>query len=387
LIQRIFHPIGQGAFYSERHDGFNIVYDCGTAWPNRTKKVFDKVVTQSFSKDDVIDILFISHFDYDHVSKIHVLNKHVKNIKKVVMPLLHEREKTILINMYRSLDFNIFKLISNPGEFFGNGTQIITVNPTDNNTPIDNNETPIDIDDEIDNKIDSGTTLQKNFNKYEWIFIPYNYKYNDKHIKLIKQLKINGFTDEEIEKLQTNSSYTINKIIDDVSKSEKKGGKIFKKAYTKLGGDINENSMLLYSSAKSNSKKWRMGAFAIDNLRYHNQFADEYILHTGLLWNEYSSKVGCIYTGDSNLNKIDIKTIFKFYWSSVGTIQIPHHGDLTSFNKSILDNKHYLCPISVGEYNSYGHPSSKVIADILSQDSHPILVTENLTSSFIERIY
>ena len=55
----------------------------------------------------------------------------------------------------------------------------------------------------------------------------------------------------------------------------------------------------------------------------------------------------------------------------MGTIQIPHHGDLTSFNKSILDDKHYLCPISVGEYNSYGHPSSKVIADILSQDSHP----------------
>ena len=26
---RMFHSIGQGAFYSERHDGYNIVYDCG----------------------------------------------------------------------------------------------------------------------------------------------------------------------------------------------------------------------------------------------------------------------------------------------------------------------------------------------------------------------
>ena len=34
LIERIFHTIGQGAFYSEKHDNFNIVYDCGTEWKN-----------------------------------------------------------------------------------------------------------------------------------------------------------------------------------------------------------------------------------------------------------------------------------------------------------------------------------------------------------------
>lgn len=30
MIQRIFHPVGQGAFYSERHiqHDINIVYDC-----------------------------------------------------------------------------------------------------------------------------------------------------------------------------------------------------------------------------------------------------------------------------------------------------------------------------------------------------------------------
>ena len=39
IVQRTFHPVGQGAFYSERfytsgqsEAVYNIVYDCGTSW-------------------------------------------------------------------------------------------------------------------------------------------------------------------------------------------------------------------------------------------------------------------------------------------------------------------------------------------------------------------
>lgn len=46
-ILRVFHPIGQGAFYSERHDNFNIVYDCGE-WKNSKRAT--KVVEESFEK-------------------------------------------------------------------------------------------------------------------------------------------------------------------------------------------------------------------------------------------------------------------------------------------------------------------------------------------------
>ena len=42
MIQRFFHPVGQGAFYSERHEyqgsDLNIVYDCGTEYMNRGKR-------------------------------------------------------------------------------------------------------------------------------------------------------------------------------------------------------------------------------------------------------------------------------------------------------------------------------------------------------------
>jgi hypothetical protein len=59
MIVRTFHPIGQGAFYSERNEKFNMVYDCGE-W--KDSNYANKVVKQSFGTTDTIDLLFISHF-------------------------------------------------------------------------------------------------------------------------------------------------------------------------------------------------------------------------------------------------------------------------------------------------------------------------------------
>jgi len=100
----------------------------------------------------------------------------------------------------------------------------------------------------------------------------------------------------------------------------------------------------------------------------------------------YSDKVGCVYTGGGNLNIVDIKSIFSSFWNNVGTIQIPHHGDIKSFDKKVLENKYYCCPISVGKNKPYGHPSDKVIADILSLRSCPIKVTGELNSEYIKII-
>lgn len=381
MIERIFHPIGQGAFYSERHKDFNIVYDCGTEWKNRANKTINKTIKQSFSTDDSIDILFISHFDYDHVSKIKILKEHVRRIKKVVMPLLHDNEKHLLSNIYRALNFNILTLINNPQDFFGNDTQIITITQTDNNeTPINDSIDPQNIDTLNTTSIQSGSILKKSFDTYDWIFIPYNYQYNTRNSQLEKLLLKNGF---DIDRLKTDTNYTLDEIVKDVGISKSKGGKIFREVYDILDGKINQNSMLLYSGLNSVRKSCEQEVFLFDcPHRYYKRF--HHIRWHRMMIEEH--RVSCIYTGDTDLNIVKIKSIFRNFWASVGTIQIPHHGDLKSFDKSILDDKYYWCPISVGEKNSYGHPSPKVIANIISQDSCPILVTENLSSCFIEHI-
>lgn len=372
MIERIFHPIGQGAFYSERHENFNIVYDCGN-W--RNTKLADKVVKQAFLKDEVVDILFISHFDYDHVNKIQTLKEHTK-IKKVIMPLLHKNEKILLINLYRALNFPILTLIENPQEFFGQETQIITIQPSENSeSPIDESIEPINLDNLTTTNIASGSILKKTFKSYEWLFIPYNYKYSFRNSELETLLISNKF---DVEKLKTDSTYTINKIISEC--------KSIKDIYTKVNGNINQNSMLLYSGLNCLHRDCEQETFHFDYS--YKYFRDNDKFHH-IKWHRMSKqryRVSCIYTGDTNLNIVKIKSIFKTFWESVGTIQIPHHGDIKSFDKSILDNKYYFCPISVGEKNSYGHPSSTLISNIISQNSYHILITEKLNSAFIEYI-
>lgn len=379
MIQRIFHTIGQGAFYSERHENINIVFDCGTEWKNRAKSIFNKVITQSFKKNEIIDILFISHFDYDHVSKIDTLKKKVKKIERVVLPLLHKNEKILLSNFYGALDLNILTLINSPEEYFGKETKIIYVRPSENTeSPISENIEPQDLDDitkpdDADNiEIESGTKIRINGLK-NWIFIPFNNDYIKNHQDLKTELTTEGF---DVKKLSNDSNYTLNEIVKDLSISKSNGGKKFQDIYDRLNGKINQNSMFLYSGPITN-KQYQKHCFVGHSLKH---FYDYHFYHNRF------NEVGCIYTGDGDLNIVDIKSIYKNYWENVGTIQIPHHGDIKSFNKKVLKDKFYSCPISVGKTNSYGHPSSKVIAEILSSRSSPILVTEELDSMYIEII-
>jgi hypothetical protein len=380
MIQRIFHTIGQGAFYSERHENINIVYDCGTEWSNRAKSIFDRVVTQSFNKNEIIDILFISHFDYDHVSKIETLKKQVKKIERVVLPLLHDNEKKLLSNFYRVLGFNILTLINSPEEYFGEKTKIIYVRPTENiENPINENAQPQNLDEIVNPsdispiEVESGVQLTINGLK-NWIFIPFNGNYIKNHQRLIDELNIEGFNST---KLSSDTSYTLNQIVKDVSISKVKGGKKFQEIYDRLDGKINQNSMFLYSGPTKNSQ-YNKHCFVGDmNKHIYNHLYYQY--------NNFD-KTGCIYTGDGDLNIVDIKSVFKNYWENVGTIQIPHHGDIKAFNKKVLKDKYYSCPISVGKNNTYGHPSSRIIAEILTSRSYPILVTEELDSMYIEII-
>ncbi len=368
MLERIFHPVGQGAFYSERHEGFNMVYDCGTSYVNVNKKSITQIVSKSFAKDVAIDILFISHFDFDHVSKISALFKRKKGeadrkIHKVVLPLLHEKEKNILINLYRILDGNILKLIENPQRFFGDDTVIIMVEPTkSHNEEIDGERLYID-DINKSRKIKSGTKLLKK--NLDWLYIPYNHEYTSRHQILEEKLKEKNL-DLDINKLKKNPKFSLDEIFIEKRKE-------IKKVYTELEGNINQNSMVVYSGPASTNKRFSKKSYHYSSKFYNENF-------------EFVSRVACVYTGDSNLNIIDITAIFKSYWKNVGTIQVPHHGDMSSFNENVLQNKNYCCPVSVGNNNIYGHPSVGLKSKILKYDSYPYLVTEDLNSEYIELI-
>lgn len=302
MIERIFHPIGQGAFYSERHTSrnINIVYDCGTTNPSLPAK--QKVVSNSFSEDDVIDILFISHFDKDHISLIDTLKNTVKRIDRVVIPLLHDEEKIFLSNIYKALGHSSSeKLASNPQEFFGRETQIIEVLPSSDAEIREISSLEIN---ETRTEIQSGTPLTINgFN--DWVYIPFNYDYENRNKQFLDELQKEGI---DVGRLRTNPNYIL--------EEKEKIKKVYKRK--EINGNINENSMFLYSgpSCKKDLHKhsWIRGHYRCDLFRCYVDI------------DCHPHRVACLYTGDGDLNKVDIRKIYRRYWDLIGTIQIPHHG-------------------------------------------------------------
>jgi beta-lactamase superfamily II metal-dependent hydrolase len=161
-VERIFWPVGQGAFYSEKlkfDDGkeFNIVYDCGSK-----KKELVHPLIDEFFEGTTIDILFISHFDSDHVNGVPGL-KNKARIKNVVVPLIHNNDKILLDFYYDKINKNLElrTLVSSPEKYFGENTNVIFITPENN---YDDSEEPFFVDNANGQKrINSGRRLTIGF--------------------------------------------------------------------------------------------------------------------------------------------------------------------------------------------------------------------------------
>lgn len=369
MITRIFFPVGQGAFYAEKHEKFNMVYDCGNRW--KTKKS-QEVVRQSFTKDDIINILFISHLDYDHISLIKTLKDTVKSIERVVMPLLSSEQKILISATYGMDDADIYHMVNDPKVFFGNETKFTYIeqsgvkefNPDDN---------PIFYDD-LSARIASGTKIKMGNNSanYNWCFIPFNIENKTRSKELECKLKKAGLN---VSELKTDSLNTLRKLIDTKSKNK------IKKIYESLNGDINENSLVIYSGPYDISRK-----YAILNYDLDHETLFRYLVSCEHYLEFPCDRVACVFTGDVDLNEFDITKVFGSYWNAVGTVQIPHHGSLHSFKPDFLKSKIMYCPVSFGTENNYGHPSYNVISEIIKEMSYVIKVTEKMDSGYVQYI-
>lgn len=366
-LNRIFHPIGQGAFYSERHDHFNIVYDCGVEWKESKSKRVENLVKYSFAANEVIDVLFISHFDFDHVCKIPTLKKNFK-IKNVVLPLLHNEEKIILVEVFKYMGVveDLISIIETPDTYFEN-SRVIEVGIMEEGDQVDNNSivtlndddtTLAESSDRAIEKVKSGTIIKNDF----WEYIPFNIFNEERSSQFKSILEKNGFSVKDMKDKFDYSDGTRKKI---------------QNLYKKVNGDINQNSMIVYSGPANSTA-------TIEDHYTSNEMFFEMLLQPVFPTKKYV--FSCLYTGDSDMNMYNIKLLLPKRWHLINTFQIPHHGDLKSFDSKQLQSKKYICPISFGEKNSYGHPSNKVVSE-LYKDSHFVkFVTENAASLFVERI-
>ena len=376
-IVRTFHPVGQGAFFSERFqiwkpkiETHNIVYDCGVCYMKEKQAVY--VVKQAFAGKDEIDYLFISHLDYDHVSLTYAILPRVKNI---VLPLISKEELIIAMMFYvvseESGAAMFFREIINRIENDNRRNSVIFVGDVE----VGSNER------ENTNVVKSGTEIVPQWD-FDWVFIPHNIKYRSRRQELIDELEKLIHQREFVKEIVGQGLKpfkTAEELLSKLNESDfaKKVlvlpnmRKTIKSAFASIEGGTNENSLLLYSGPKSGVTR-----YMLECCMPERPWCDCRI-----------SQAACLYTGDSTCDMEDWKKKYAAVWDHIGTMQLPHHGSVESFDVDTYPvDRQYIFPVSFGTYNTYGHPSGKVLAYLMMCDCCIQMVTEMANSSYMQRI-
>ncbi len=386
-VTRTFQPVGQGAFYSESlrlndKQSFNVVYDCGSK--EKIDWLRTRIANTGFPTKRKVDVCFLSHFHADHYKGIETLNPNI-----IILPLLKEWDKVIfwighqlgMSSFNANFEEELHKKLPNAKLFRISPTDEEVGNPTFietyNITQLSNSGNP--------NILPSGTKFT--FGKEcDWIYIPINPCLDKEIVNTFLNLINDPKKGLDIEKLKS---------LDTVYFNTKKT--TLKNIYSKIGSP-NEYSMAVYSGPINfNDVVYRSKIFPITpscELRRCPFWEHRY-------YTQYFNP-GCLYLGDMNLNNMlePLKIIYKFIGNDcqnyIGTIQVPHHGSKDNFNplllwSYILEEDRWeprkdplIFVISVGENNTYGHPSSFLIEELVNSGNYIKLVTEKSTSLLME---
>lgn len=381
---RTFHPVGQGAFYTEQHyEGqhvLTVVYDCGSLTPK--KEQFLRKVATALPPGSVIDLLFLSHFHADHINGLDEL-KDRYTIRTVILPKLTE-EARILAKLENYLEYAGFStaLLDNPQVYFGDKTVIIQVEALREDGPATGTENldglaieippagqqeepvvPPNIVTGTDGRmrtVPSGTPIRLRTKTIPfWEYVPYNYEFAGRRSAFLALLAVEG--------IELTALYTLEQVRDNQ--------KVLTSTYKKLAGDLNENSLVVYSGALTTPVP---------------------LLHKGppcTYWHPYyyeAANPGCLYLGDADLSISfivpDLRKRLGDRWPKIQTIQVPHHGAIRNFNPAIVEAG-MQAVISFGTTNTYGHPSAYVIGQIHRLRANPVLVTEQLETGLYSHSY
>lgn len=358
---RSFLPVGQGAFYRETFnlkDGrHTIIYDCGSL---TDQSIVKQQIRDEFKSGEVIDAVFISHLDEDHINGLPVLLQHCQ-VKNLFFPLVTTEDKVYLkLKALLSVDKKsfLYSFIENPYNAI-NSLGVYDV-PRLNQVGTVDGENWNGVDaryissgENVVNKLDS--VLDK---KIDWELIPFNFRQKKRIDEFKKAIAdIFGCSTELIEK-------KVEDIIDNYPKDKDQ----IKEAYKQVRGTFNTNSMTLFSGTKNS------------RIRQHYAIPKRYFCACRC---QTFTENGCLYMGDYDASGTqkwkDLKEAYNQYWEYIGCIQIPHHGSHHNYNGKIAE-LNVINVISAGYKNRYRHPNSSVIKDLILNDCVVHIVTENIGS-------
>ena len=407
-MDRMFLPVGQGAFYCERFynaeqgNNLNVVYDCGTI-TGRTDKarleLIREVVDRNFqdANDKIIDAVFISHLHEDHFNGLEYLVKKCK-IQRIYLPQTNPLELK-LMQLYYVAHHTAWAM---GGRIGSNslGEHFLECNDLEKDFPEALRSILQDDDDDqraddrnngdmpvvlqvgqkpivVSNAIFEGTELEGKFTN--WKYKTFCIK-NDEAIQRVedglKQLihdklkrDINAVTPSHVAELIENC------------RADKTFRREIRRMFKSAIDDFHANSLVLYSGCDNTAGLYAHSVeLPCALLRDRSCKFLKNITNQSTCW-MFTNAVGCLYTGDFDAKTKkywrQLKGGFKTEWVTIGCVQIPHHGSKMNYNNEFLAMTPWHV-VSARE-NSKKHPHQEVRAKY--KDRCPLfVVTENMNS-------
>lgn len=307
---------------------YNVVYDCGSK-SSGIKTQMERSIRNVFHDKKEIDVLFLSHFDDDHVNYVKNLkDKGHLNGTKIFIPML-AAEEWLEIEPY----YSNYQYIRSLNDKAIGGTRVIRVqfDEETEERPI-NRYDPVLIENIEGDTIPSGTVLQPVLPSKSaiWCYALINVQFKELLAVFKKRLLLEGM---EYGRLKERDY-----VLDSVN--QKKLKKIYQGLGNKpsRGSAINLNSMLVMSYPKEAEKCRGLGArsmssYCYGHWRYH--FFDGF-------------GGSCLYTGDTSANEVFVwKRIERMIDQCLGRdsalelLQIPHHGSKSSYDQKLLTSDRY----------------------------------------------
>lgn len=357
-VVRTFYPVGQGAFYSEAflEDHINrglVVYDCGTLYSQALLlSAIDELTKKRRKK---IDILFISHFHYDHISQVPFLLKNLQ-VGIVVLPVV---SREIIVDAYlnnyissRSINSQTLGFIEGfvtRGDRYGD-TRIVRVRRINEDEQIKVDvEQPTLYDELIANESSGDIKISSNgsirFN--EWEYIPCNYPNNSAY-KLVRILQ--EFYPALLDALLRQEWGAVRHILASIPFED------IETMYNSVYNDDNEESMIVLSKPLGKCKQ---------------------------------TSAYCLYTGDSpfrDKRRYDfVKWFYSKHWNNIGTVQVPHHG-ADADNIVFQYDLPRTCVACYGTNNRFGHPGRLALINMALSKSWIRLVNEDRKTVFYQEL-
>lgn len=377
-VKRTFHPVGQGAFFTEQFYNddattllYNVVYDCGSR-SKGIKTQMERSIRNVFHDKKEIDVLFLSHFDDDHINFVKTLkDKGYLSGTRIIIPML-AAEEWLRITPYF---FNYNYVLSLDDISRGGTTRVIRVKFDGEEVgELTHNNDPIIIEKIEGDTISSGSLLQPNLPVHDvvWYYAPFNVQFNELIEEFREKLKNEGLDYGKL----TDKDYVLGNI------------SILKQIYENLGKRpsvgtvINLNSLLVMSYPKDAEK-----CCFVDSIRMSGYYWEHWMCH-----HNWSYPGSCLYTGDTSANET-------FVWqriekiidhclgidSTLGLLQIPHHGSKNSYDDKLLTSPRFFAGFT--NYDPYyrQHIFDDNLAMKFAINHKPlILVTRDYCSKYEE---